>query len=493
MSFNPMSFNFLMGSKAPAWRKIIGLWLLGTAACAALASDPAEGIAFDRTRSWEEILTTARTERKPIFVDCFTTWCGPCKRMASEVFGNRDVGAYMQPHYYSVAMQLDRAKGDSPAVVGRYADAEAFAKRYDITAYPTLLFFSPDGVLTNKVIGAISPEKFLDEARAATTFAANLATFRAGALKSENMIGLLQIATRLEDGELTKAIVGKYVNHLEGVPTEELLSPENRTFLREHAKDAVQLGAKCVAHILKMAPKDVFVEDNIRLIEVFVRSSDTEAFKFFQRHSQAIDDVMSQNESVRQQVRWFGYGRCYSWWVMDRVIAAEELRPADSTRAKSEPDWNAVKGRIAAKYGEMYAVRLVSELKVQYFKKAKSWESYASAAVILLKECGSRMSAWRMNNLAFDIFRISDDRDELATALEWMVGAAWTEPNPNESCDTYANLLYKLGRVNEAIALEEQASKMKGAEPAVTENLEKMRRGAPTWPAKLVEVDEEGR
>ena len=36
--------------------------------------------------SFEEALEEAKIQDKLIFVDAFTTWCGPCKRMKKNVF-----------------------------------------------------------------------------------------------------------------------------------------------------------------------------------------------------------------------------------------------------------------------------------------------------------------------------------------------------------------------------------------------------------------------
>ncbi|MBL7708461.1 MAG: thioredoxin family protein, partial [Chitinophagaceae bacterium] len=39
------------------------------------------GIQFQNL-SWSQLLAKAKTENKLIFVDAFTTWCGPCKQMS---------------------------------------------------------------------------------------------------------------------------------------------------------------------------------------------------------------------------------------------------------------------------------------------------------------------------------------------------------------------------------------------------------------------------
>lgn len=35
--------------------------------------------------TWEEVKEKAAKENKPIFVDAYTTWCGPCKWMAKNI------------------------------------------------------------------------------------------------------------------------------------------------------------------------------------------------------------------------------------------------------------------------------------------------------------------------------------------------------------------------------------------------------------------------
>ena len=44
-----------------------------------------EGTQF-RDLSFDEALAAARAEGKLLFVDCYTTWCGPCRNMAEKVF-----------------------------------------------------------------------------------------------------------------------------------------------------------------------------------------------------------------------------------------------------------------------------------------------------------------------------------------------------------------------------------------------------------------------
>ena len=49
--------------------------------------------------TWEEAIEMANQEEKIIFVDAFTTWCGPCKRMSKLVFTDESVGQFYNRHF----------------------------------------------------------------------------------------------------------------------------------------------------------------------------------------------------------------------------------------------------------------------------------------------------------------------------------------------------------------------------------------------------------
>ncbi len=68
----------------------------------------AQGIEFEKG-TWEEILNKARENNKPIFVDAYTTWCGPCKWMSKNIFTQDEVGSYFKDNF--IAYKMDMKKG----------------------------------------------------------------------------------------------------------------------------------------------------------------------------------------------------------------------------------------------------------------------------------------------------------------------------------------------------------------------------------------------
>lgn len=56
----------------------------------------------------EEALEKSKTDKRKIFVDVFTDWCGWCKRMDSTTFINPAVAQYLNDHYYPVKFNAEQ-------------------------------------------------------------------------------------------------------------------------------------------------------------------------------------------------------------------------------------------------------------------------------------------------------------------------------------------------------------------------------------------------
>jgi thiol-disulfide isomerase/thioredoxin len=106
----------------------------------------AGGIEFDHEITFQEALDKAKREGKLVFMDCYTSWCGPCKRLAATVFTDSAVGQYFNNNYVNVKFDMEKGEGTS------------IATRYQITAYPTLLWLDPNGSVKHKVVGGLDPQ-----------------------------------------------------------------------------------------------------------------------------------------------------------------------------------------------------------------------------------------------------------------------------------------------------------------------------------------------
>jgi len=101
----------------------------------------------------EEALAKAKQAKKPLFVDVYATWCGPCKQMAATAFVDPEVTSYYNANF--ISLKLDGEKNDGPGVM----------QKYGINAYPTLLYFNANGDLVAKVVGGQQAKQLLSKGK----------------------------------------------------------------------------------------------------------------------------------------------------------------------------------------------------------------------------------------------------------------------------------------------------------------------------------------
>jgi thioredoxin-related protein len=106
---------------------------------------------------WTKVKTQAKKEGKIIFVDAYTTWCGPCKWMANNVFTDPSVGEFYNKNFINLKLDMEKGEGLS------------FAEEFEVNAYPTLLFVDGSGNLLHKHLGALPADRFLQVGEEALT------------------------------------------------------------------------------------------------------------------------------------------------------------------------------------------------------------------------------------------------------------------------------------------------------------------------------------
>lgn len=108
----------------------------------------AQGIEFFHG-TWEEALQKANESDMIIFVDCYTTWCGPCKNMANKTFPDPAVGELFNANFISLKIDMEKEMGRS------------FGKKFPVSAYPTLYFIDGKEEVIHKVVGAKNPSDLI--------------------------------------------------------------------------------------------------------------------------------------------------------------------------------------------------------------------------------------------------------------------------------------------------------------------------------------------
>lgn len=105
--------------------------------------------------TFAEAQAKAKAEGKKIFMDCYTSWCGPCRMMAANIFTKKEVGDYYNDHFVNVKYDMEQGEGIE------------LAKRFQIRAFPTMLILDADGKVIDTIVGSCSGDELIRRAQEA--------------------------------------------------------------------------------------------------------------------------------------------------------------------------------------------------------------------------------------------------------------------------------------------------------------------------------------
>lgn len=185
----------------------------------------ANGIQFEHV-DWENTLKLAKEHNKIIFVDAFTTWCGPCKLMSKNVFTQGAVGDFYNENFVNVKIDMEKGEG------------LLFAKAYEVKAYPTFLFIDHEGNMVHKGLGSQPAEKFIELGEAASD--------------PDRQLGTL--TRRYEAGETDPAFLKNYAEVLQAAYMQEEQSEVALLYMKSQDN---WLSSENAEFILQMAGNDL--------------------------------------------------------------------------------------------------------------------------------------------------------------------------------------------------------------------------------------------
>lgn len=172
-----------------------------------------KGIVFEEL-TLEKALDKAAEEGKYVFLDCYTSWCGPCKMMEGQVFSQKVAGEFCNEHFVNI--KIDMEKGEGPDV----------AKRYGVNSFPTMLILNADGSVRGRLVGSRSVRDFMMVVRRSMNEAYNytglLEKYEAGE-RSPEFLGRYYV-TLSDAGQLTDA--GEIARFLTSLKEEERYTPD---------------------------------------------------------------------------------------------------------------------------------------------------------------------------------------------------------------------------------------------------------------------------
>jgi len=110
-------------------------------------------------KKFEAGFEEAKKSNKKIMLDVYTDWCGWCKKLDKDVYGNDKVAEYLSQQYVSIKLNAEsgtRLKFDS----NEYTEAQ-LAQAFGVTGYPAIIFFDSNGEPLDKISGYMPANDFL--------------------------------------------------------------------------------------------------------------------------------------------------------------------------------------------------------------------------------------------------------------------------------------------------------------------------------------------
>lgn len=109
--------------------------------------------------NFEEGWAKAKAEKKPLLVDFYTNWCGWCKRMDRDTYGNTAVQGKLADKW--VLVKVNAESNREFTLDGKTLTDRKVAMSYKVTGYPsTVILPAPDASPVSRT-GYINTEQML--------------------------------------------------------------------------------------------------------------------------------------------------------------------------------------------------------------------------------------------------------------------------------------------------------------------------------------------
>lgn len=175
------------------------------------------GMTFENGTFNEILAKVAKNKKGPklIFMDCFTTWCGPCKMMSANIFPMKEVGDFMNANFVNTKFDMEKGEGIE------------LAKKYAIKAYPTFLILDDKGNEVNRILGSSDAASFIAKVKKAMNPANSPKAKKAEYEADKNAQTAVNYMSALEDAYLTADLKIFAKEYFAGLKPSEKYTPKN--------------------------------------------------------------------------------------------------------------------------------------------------------------------------------------------------------------------------------------------------------------------------
>jgi thioredoxin-related protein len=460
--------------------------LVNLSICFSRAIAQESGIHFQTGLNWDQLIAKAKTEQKPIFIECFATWCGPCKEMEKNVYTNKQVADYFNTHFINVKVQMDSTGHDDDAIRNWYAQSSLLGKKYQINAYPTFLFFSPDGKAMHKLVGAFDDSEFISKAGEsldpAMQYFTMLDKLKDNSSDSAFLRNSIGIAKNAGDDSVAQALADNFIETLKQPFTKETIlfihpyiqSESNKNFtwyVKNAARIDQAVGKDDYGLVEDKLAKVIYLTEVLPMVDAKNYPFDLKSTILDLEAKYAIND---KNIFKKDIAAYF-----------EGEVAREVNREIINQDPQSI-DWKQIAVEYRKKFPGYDCGHILMGQRTGSFLRNKMWEEAAAATIQEIDKYNAKMTPRSINDKIWSyVFLRCDSKEVLTKALNHMKKVVKLAPDDAADFDTYANLFYKIGNKEQGIAWEnkaiQNALKHNYDTTDFNQALLKMQTGEPTW------------
>ena len=278
----------------------LGLWSCATGSGEETAKKAAAetefAVHFLKT-SFSEAQQQAQTTGKPMLVDVYAVWCGPCKKLDKAVFSDAEAGAYLNDNF--VCLKVDGEKGEGPEMM----------EKFGIRGYPTVLVLDAQGNEIDRVVGfGGDKDGFIQTVKdyAAGKNTLNLLIERAQ--KNPGDVELnVKIARKLQMRSDTQQALEFYKKVLAADPENQKGFTEEAEFQIAVAMLQLNNDDRKIKAFIESEPNDqYFIEAYSRMIKFYERNENLEkALTIYQE----LVDKFPDNATLLNNFAWYIYDK----------------------------------------------------------------------------------------------------------------------------------------------------------------------------------------
>jgi len=216
-------------------------------------------------------------------------------------------------------------------------------------------------------------------------------------------------------------------------------------------------------YLFKLKGKDLFTKENLTFMSQHL--NDPEAFNLFLKYPAKVNAVLGKDKA--QYALRYAISRAYF----------QGIEPVKN----SNFDWTDLQKKMKSMFGEI-GLETIYGKQMIYYMLAKDWSNFGKYYTLYFEKALMRPE-YNINDITWSLFENVSDSKVLKFACDVVMKYAMEKWYQNDfyAYDTYANLLYKIGKGDQAIEWEERAVKQSNQDNVYIETLEKIRKGEKTW------------